>query len=140
MYDGAFEGKAGVGKLPFNSADRKNAYWWYPIILDTDALSVEAPEFLKLLQAKKVPCYGIQWPEAYEEKAYRERKGFGKDDFPFNSKEYTREGLDYTKDLCPVAKSLRARTVNLFLHPSWDAVHIQYCIDKFLEVLDETKK
>ena len=140
MYEGAFAGQAGIGKLPFNSGDRKNAYWWYPIILDTDSLSVEAPEFLKLLQAKKVPCYGIQWPEAYEEKAYREKKGFGKDDFPFYSKEYTRADLDYTKETCSVAKSLRAKTVCLFLHPSWEPAHIRYCIDKFLEVLEETKK
>ncbi|MCL1895945.1 MAG: DegT/DnrJ/EryC1/StrS family aminotransferase, partial [Clostridiales bacterium] len=128
MYEEAFAGKAGIGKLPFNSGDRKNAYWWYPIILDTDALSVEAPEFLKLLQAKKVPCYGIQWPEAYEEQAYKEKQAFGAANFPFGSKEYTREGLDYTKDLCPVAKSLRARTVCLFLHPTWEKEHIQYCI------------
>jgi len=140
MYEKAFEGKAGIAKLPFNSEERKNAYWWYPIILDNEKLSVDAPEFLKLLQAKKVPCYGIQWPEAYEEKAYREKQGFGSDNFPFNSKEYTREGLDYTNVLCPVAKSLRAKTVCLFLHPTWEKEHIQYCIDKFLEVLGETLK
>ena len=140
MYDSAFAGLTGIGKLPYNSGDRKNAYWWYPIILDTDKLDVEAPEFLKKLQAKKVPCYGIQWPEAYEEKAYREKQGFGSANFPFMSKEYTREGLDYSNIICPTAKSLRARTVCLFLHPSWEKEHIQYCIDKFLEVLEETKK
>jgi len=137
MYDKAFEGRNGISKLPYNSAERKNAYWWYPIILDTGKLTVEAPEFLRLLQAKKVPCYGIMWPEAYEERAYREKKGFGSNDFPFFSKEYTREDLDYTKDLCPVAKSLRARTLSLFLHPTWEKEHIQYCIDKFNEVLEE---
>jgi len=140
MYDQAFDGIAGIGRLPFNSAERKNGYWWYPIILDIGKLSVDAPEFLKILQAKKVPCYGIQWPEAYEEKAYREKKGFGKSDFPFFSKEYTREGLDYSNDVCPAAKSLRAKTVCLFLHPTWEKEHIRFCIDRFIETLNETKK
>ena len=140
MYEEAFTGLAGIGKLPYNSEDRKNAYWWYPIILDVEKITVEAPEFLKKLQAKKVPCYGIQWPEAYEEKAYREKQGFGKDNFPFFSKEYTREDLDYTKEVCPVAKSLRAKTVCLFLHPTWEPIHIQYCIDNFKEVLGEVLK
>ena len=135
MYEKAFAGQAGIAKLPFNSADRKNAYWWYPIILDIDKLNIEAPEFLKRLQAKKVPCYGIQWPEAYEEKAYREKQGFGSANFPFQSTEYTRESLDYTKILCPVAKLLRAKTICLFLHPTWEKEHIQYCIDKVMEVL-----
>ena len=47
MYDEAFGGLKGVKKLPYNDADRVNAYWWYPIILDTDVLKIEAPEFLK---------------------------------------------------------------------------------------------
>ena len=140
MYDKAFEGKPGIGKLPLNNEDRKNAYWWYPIILDIDKLNVEAPEFLRLLQAKKAPCYGIQWPEAYEEQAYREKQGFGLVNFPFNSKEYTREDLAYTSNLCPQAKSLRAKTICLFLHPSWERENIQFCIEKFTEVLTETQK
>ncbi len=140
MYTDAFSGKVGIRKLPHDSAERKNAFWWYPILLDLDKLSIEAPEFLKRLQAKKVPCYGIQWPEAYEEQAYREKNGFGKAKFPFFSKEYTREGLDYTNAVCPVARSLRSRTVCLFLHPTWEAAHIQYCIDNFLDVLNGAAK
>ncbi len=140
MYTDAFSGCDAVRKLPYDSAERKNAYWWYPIILDTDKLKVEAPEFLKRLQAKKVPCYGIQWPEAYEEKAYKEMNGFGTAKFPFHSKEYTREGLDYNNVVCPVAQSLRARTVCMFLHPTWEKEHIQYCIDNFLAVAKDNLK
>ncbi len=140
MYDEAFGGLKGVKKLPYNDADRVNAYWWYPIILDTDVLKIEAPEFLKEMQKYGIPCYGIQWPEAYEELAYKEKNGFGEAKFPFMSAEYSDQTVDYKKQLCPVAKSLRAKTVNLFLHPSWEEVHIQRCIDVFKQVLEENLK
>ncbi|MEI6100963.1 MAG: DegT/DnrJ/EryC1/StrS family aminotransferase [Eubacteriales bacterium] len=140
MYDEAFAGQKGIEALPYNDADRKNAYWWYPILLDTDHLTLDAPAVLKKLHDIKVPCYGIQWPEAYEELAYKEKNGFGSVQFPFYSKEYTREDLDYNKQVCPVAKSLRAKTVCLFLHPTWEEKHIRYCIEGLKKVLSENIK
>jgi len=130
MYDQAFAGVKGIKKLPVNTAERKNSYWWYPILLDLSVLDCDASVILKDLAAAKIPCYGIQWPEAYEEKAYKEHGGFGTAKFPFESKEYTNPAsADYTNVLCPNAKALRAQTVSLFLHPSWEEVHIQKCID-----------
>jgi len=130
MYDEAFGGMKGIKKLPVNTKERKNSYWWYPILIDLDVLDCEADTILKELGALKIPCYGIQWPEAYEEKAYKEHNGFGASKFPFEAKEYTNpESVQYDKVVCPHAKGLRAQTVCLFLHPSWEKVHIQKCID-----------
>ena len=130
MYDAAFTGLKGIKKLPCNTEERKNSYWWYPILIDLDALDCDAPVILKELSAMKIPCYGIQWPEAYKERAYMDGVGFGTAHFPFKSKEYTDpESVDYAKANCPVAHKLRFETVNLFLHPSWEEVHIQRCID-----------
>ena len=72
--------------------------------------------------------------------AYKEKNGFGEAKFPFMSTEYSDQSIDYTKEVCPVAKGLRARTVNLFLHPSWEEVHIERCIDVFKQVLQEHLK
>jgi dTDP-4-amino-4,6-dideoxygalactose transaminase len=140
MYDEAFKGQRGIARLPLNTKERENAYWWYPITLDTDALNIDAPAFVKKLVGMKIPCYGIQWPEAYEEQAYKKMNGFGTAKFPFFSEEYTREGLTYENDLCPVAKSLRSRTVNLFLHPTWERAHIERVIAAFKLVLSEHQK
>ncbi len=140
MYEQAFTGLKGIKRLPLNTPERENAYWWYPIVLDLDVLKVDASAFIKILAEKKIPCYGIQWPEAYEEKAYQELNGFGAAHFPFRSKEYTREGLRYQNDVCPVAKSLRARTINLFLHPTWDKEHIERVIAAFVQVLADNLK
>ncbi len=136
MYDEAFAGVKGIAKLPYNDADRQNSYWWYPITLDLDALDCKAQDVLKELAGMKIPCYGIQWPEAYEEKAYQEHGGFGSCNFPFESEEYTDpKSVDYKSVVCPRAKSLRDRTVCLFLHPSWEETHIERCINGLKTVL-----
>ena len=136
MYDEAFAGVKGIAKLPYNSAERENSYWWYPITLDLDAIDCKAQDVLKELAGMKIPCYGIQWPEAYEEKAYQEHGGFGSCKFPFESAEYADpKSVDYKSVVCPKAKSLRDRTVCLFLHPTWDESHIERCINGLKAVL-----
>ena len=141
MYDDAFTGLKGIKKLPVNTAERKNSYWWYPINLDLSVLDIEADKFVKELMALNIPCYGIQWPEAYEERAYKEQNGFGTAKFPFQSKEYTNaKSADYTNVLCPKAKSLRAETFSLFLHPTWEPEHIERCIAAVKEVLAKHTK
>lgn len=130
MYDDAFTGLKGIKKLPVNTEERRSSYWWYPILLDLDALDCDSSVILKELGAAKIPCYGIQWPEAYEEKAYKELNGFGTSQFPFKSSEYAdAASVDYKNVVCPHAKGLRAQTVCLFLHPTWEEVHIERCIE-----------
>ena len=100
------------------------------MLIDLDALDCNASVILKELGALKIPCYGIQWPEAYEEKAYKEHNGFGTAKFPFEAKEFTNpESVKYDQVVCPHAKALREETVCLFLHPSWEEVHIERCIE-----------
>ena len=132
MYDEAFRNLKGVKKLPVNTKERKNAYWWYPVVLDTIVLDIDAPAFISELHDNNIPCYGIQWPEAYLERAYREHNGFGSHKFPFRAKEYTdQKSVEYSKVVCKTASSLRKSTVSLFLHPSWEEKHIKRCIDVF---------
>ncbi len=141
MYDKAFTGLKGIKKLPHNTPERKNSYWWYPILIDTDALGIKADQFVKELIGIGIPCYGIQWPEAYEERAYKEQNGFGEAKFPFRSKEYTDpDAADYTKVLCPHAKKLRDETVSLFLHPSWEKEHIERCIAGVKQIIEKHLK
>ena len=138
MYDEAFEGMKGIKKLPVNTEERKNSYWWYPILLDLDVLDCDAETVVKELGSASIPCYGIQWPEAYEEKAYREHNGFGSAKFPFEAKEYTNpRSVQYDKVFCKNANALRAQTVSLFLHPSWEEVHIERCIEGLKTVIEK---
>ncbi|MBQ9860087.1 MAG: DegT/DnrJ/EryC1/StrS family aminotransferase [Clostridia bacterium] len=136
MYDEAFAGMPGIKALPVNTPERKNSYWWYPMLIDLDALDTDASGILKELGALKIPCYGIQWPEAYLENAYTNLQGFGTAQFPFLSKEYTDENaVKYTEVSCPTAQALRSKTVCLFLHPSWEEEHINACIAGMKETI-----
>ncbi|TFG62952.1 MAG: DegT/DnrJ/EryC1/StrS family aminotransferase [Spirochaetales bacterium] len=137
VYDKAFLGLRGIKALPRNTEERRNAYWWYPVLLDLKELSCTADEFRRALTAEGIPNYGIQWPEAYEEKAYREQRGFGIARFPFLSKEYTdAAAADYTKYFCETAHRLRDETVSLFLHPTWEEEHIGLCIAGVTKILN----
>ena len=141
MYDEALTGVSGIAALPVNTAERKNAYWWYPINLDLEKLDCTAQTIVAELRAAGVPCSDILWPEAYDAKAYREHIGFGESRFPFESKEYTdADQVDYSKITAPVAKSLRDKTVCLWLHPSWEEEHIQASIDTFKASLQKHAK
>ena len=141
MYDEALAGLKGIKAIPVNTPERRNAYWWYPILLDLDVVTITAKEFIKELIALGIPCSGILWPESYLEQAYQEGVGFGTAHFPFKSKEYTDPAaVDYSKVICPVAKSLRDQTVSLFLHPSWERCHIEKVIEGIKTVIANHSK
>jgi len=136
MYDDALSGLKGIKLLPLNTEERRNAYWEYPIVLDLSRLDTDAASIINELKELGIPVFKIQWPEAYNEKAYLEHNGFGNAKFPFKSTEYTRaDAVDYRNTVCPVAKSLRNQTLSLFLHPSWGSSDIEVCIDYVTKVL-----
>ena len=141
MYDRAFGGLKGIKAIPVNTEERRNSYWWYPILIDLDVVDIPAKDFIKELIGMGIPCSGILWPESYLEQAYQEGVGFGRAQFPFKSKEYTDpSSADYSKVVCPVAKSLRDQTVSLFLHPSWERSHIEKVIDGVKAVIANHSK
>ena len=98
-------------------------------------------DFIHELIDMGIPCSGILWPESYLEQAYQQGIGFGTAHFPFKSKEYTDpKSADYSNVVCPVARSLRDKTVSLFLHPSWEVAHIEKVIDGVKAVIAKHSK
>ena len=69
MYDKAFTGLKGIKAVPYTSEERKNSYWWYPILIDLDVVDIPAKDFIKELIGMGIPCSGILWPESYLEQA-----------------------------------------------------------------------
>ncbi|MBN1670041.1 MAG: DegT/DnrJ/EryC1/StrS family aminotransferase [Kiritimatiellae bacterium] len=122
---------------PFDSDERRNAFWWAPVVLDSDRLAVGADQIVRAVKAEGVPAYGILWPESYREQAYREHRGFGAHNFPFESREYTApESVNYRDVVCPNARWLRDRTVNLFPHPVYSAELMTRSVEALCKVLD----
>ncbi len=113
IYDHAFGQLPGVLALPLNTPARRNAYWKYPLQLDRAKLSCDVEEIRSAIVAEGVPESGIPWPESYDEPVFKERAACR----------------------CPNAEALRARTVVLPLHPTWEKSHAEVCVAAVKKVL-----
>jgi dTDP-4-amino-4,6-dideoxygalactose transaminase len=113
IYDHAFSQAYGVRSIPFTSAERRNAYWKYPLQLDLAKLACSADEFLRALAAEGIPDCRAMPAEAYAEPALR----------------------SWARGPCQTAEALRQRTVLLELCPSWEKSHIETCITAVKKVL-----
>lgn len=122
-YDHALGQLYGIGALPLSNEARKCAYWQYPVQLDTEKLTCGADTFRQALAAEGIPCASVRWREAYEEPAFRDIAA-----------------LWGGKTPCETAERLRARTVVLFVHPSWERSHIDLCIAGVKKVLRAFKR
>ena len=113
IYDHAFSQLYGVLGVPFNSPERRNAYWKYPLQLDLGKLACSADEFRRAVAAEGIPECGAPPPEAYQEPALR----------------------SWARGRCETAEALRERTVLLGLFPSWEKSHIETCVTAVKKVL-----
>ena len=118
--------------LPPDTEERKNAFWWCPLVLDIDQLSVSAKEFVAAINAEGVPAYTVLWPEMYKEAAYVRRQGFGQANYPFEDPKAS--PIDYTTVACKTAHWLTDRTISFFSHPVYTEKHVQQMIDAFKKV------
>ena len=117
-YDHSFSQLAGVKSLPFNSPDRRNAYWKYPLQLDLERLACDAQEIRAAVQAEGIPDAGSVWPETYDEPI-------------FAGREMAR---------CPTAEAVRGRTLVLALPPTWERTHVDTCAAAVKKVLRAYKR
>ena len=127
--------------LPIDTEERQNAYWWFPMVVDLDKLTCDIKTIVKAVGAEGIPVYGIQWPEGYQEGAYRNHGGFGKNKFPFESKEYTTPAsVDYENVFCENAAWHRDRTFNVFTHPVYTQKYREYTARAIKKVLGACAK
>ncbi|HUJ76396.1 MAG TPA: DegT/DnrJ/EryC1/StrS family aminotransferase [bacterium] len=113
IYDHAFSQAYGVRSLPFNSPERRNAYWKYPLQLDLAKLACGGEEFLRALAAEGIPECRALPPEAYAEPALQ----------------------GWAREKCQTAEALRERTVLLGVSPTWEKSHIETCITAVKKLL-----
>jgi dTDP-4-amino-4,6-dideoxygalactose transaminase len=123
-----------VLEVPFDSEERQNSFWWAPFVLDIDKLKVPMEQFIAAMSAEGVYVFGPLWPELYNEKVLREKRGYGRLNQPFNAPNASK--IDYTKVECKNAKWLAERTISFFAHPVYDHCHIDQYIEAFNKVAD----
>jgi len=119
---------------PVDTAERQNAYWWAPFVLDLDKMTCDIKTFIAAVGAEGVPVYSVLWPEMYKERAYAERNGFGTANYPFDDPAARK--INYTAVDCKTARWMTDRTMCFFTHPVYEEKHIQACIDAFNKVAE----
>ena len=130
----ALKGHPLVLHPPVDTAERDNAYWWAPFVLDADKLKVPVKKFVDAMNAEGTPVYGVQWPEMYREKAFAERNGFGARKYPFDDPNARK--IDYTQVVCKKARWLSERTMSFFTHPVYTREHMEMYVKAFKKVAD----
>ena len=112
---------AELGKLPevlhvppHDPPKVENGFWVYPLVLDIDRVRCTVREFVAALGAEGIPCGPVFWPQSYKEKAYWNRRGFGRFNYPFGDPKARKAATDYRKVHCPNAAWLEERTLVLY--------------------------
>ncbi len=124
--------------LPVDTEERRNSYWWVPLVLDIDKLKVTMKEFLSAMVAEGVPVFGPLWPEIYKEEVLVKKIGNGHLNYPFNAPGV--RDIDYSKVECKTAKWLSERTISFFAHPVYETSHIKKYIEAFNKVAESYMK
>jgi dTDP-4-amino-4,6-dideoxygalactose transaminase len=112
-------------RLPIHEPERLNGFWMFPVVVDIDQLTTDIKGLRTAIDAEGVPICGVQWPQSYKEKAYREHRGFGGSKFPFDYPGVRPEAVDYEKTYCPNAAWVEQRCFFVPVHPTYEPKHIE---------------
>lgn len=122
--------------LAIHTEERKNGFFVFPITLRINDLTCTMKDFLAALAAEGVPNHPVFWPQCYNERAFTEHHGFGRDEFPFESKEYTNpKSVEYDKVECPNSAWHQDRTFITLVHPTLEPEHMQLIAQGIKKVL-----
>ncbi len=120
-YDHAFSQLPGVKAVPLNTDKRRNAYWVYPLQLDPERLHCRIDRVREALAAEGIPLPPATWRDCRDEPVFA---GGADPAVP-----------GATPARCPNAEALRARTLGLYLHPTWDRPHVDLVVAAVKKVL-----
>ena len=121
--------------LPIDTAERRNAYWLFPIIMDIDSLDCNIKTFTEALGAEGIPCGPVLWPQCYKEKTYQDHNGFGRLNYPFESPDTRPQAVQYDKVYCESADWVEQRCFWVPVHPTYETEHIERIAEGILKVV-----
>ena len=117
------------------------SYWFWRILLNTDAVCVDKQTFCKALEAEGLPI-GIDYPATpYTFDWYQNSVVFGNSGYPWAAPEYTGDKQKrYTLEDVPVVKKALKETFILFLNESWTQTNIEETAAAMKKVYNAYKK
>ncbi len=105
--------------LPVDTPERKNGWYVMAFSLDLENMSCDIKKFVDAAAAEGAPCWKVFWPQCHTEKAFIEKRAFGKSGFPFTSGEYTNpDSVDYSRVDVPNARWHESHTFTCFAFPT----------------------
>ena len=96
-------------RLPVVMPGCTHAYYFYPLILDTEKLGVSRSRIAAALEAEGVPGLATGYTNIHLLPLYQKKLAYGSSGFPWSSDICHRE-VDYRKGICPVAETLHDAT------------------------------
>ena len=92
-------------RLPPVSTDVSNAFYIYPIVLNTEKLDINRNKIVKALQAEGITGLMEGYANLHLLPMYQQKIAYGSMNFPW-SHDSARKDITYNKGICPVAEYL----------------------------------
>jgi len=127
--------------MPIDTPERRNGWYVMAFSLDIENMNCDIKQFVQAAGAEGAPCWKVFWPQCHTEKAFKEKKAFGKSGFPFRSKEYTNpESVDYSRVEVPNARWHEKHTFTCFGFPTIPEEDMEQIADAIEKVIKAYSK
>jgi dTDP-4-amino-4,6-dideoxygalactose transaminase len=125
-----------VKYFPIDTPERKNGWYVLAFSLDIERMKCDIKQFVNAAVAEGAPCWKVFWPQCHTEKAFAEKRAFGRSGFPFTSKEYTDPvNVDYSGVKVPNARWHEAHTFTCFAFPTCSEEDMLQIADALVKVI-----
>ena len=122
--------------VPIDTAERQNGWYVCAFSLDVENMRCDVAQFVAAACAEGAPCWKVFWPQCHTERAFTERRGFGRSGFPFTSKEYTDPAsVDYAKVEVPNARWHESHTFTCFAFPTYSEDDVRQIAAALVKVI-----
>jgi dTDP-4-amino-4,6-dideoxygalactose transaminase len=125
-----------VKYLPVDTPERRNGWYVCAFSLAIEEMGCTIDEFVAAASAEGAPCWRVFWPQCHTERAFTERRGFGRSGFPFASKEYTDPAsVDYAAVRVPNALWHQTHTFTCFAYPTYSEANMREIAAAIVKVI-----
>jgi len=127
--------------MPVDTPERKNGWYVMAFSLDIENMDCDINKFVRAVTAEGAPCWKVFWPQCHTERAFTEKRAFGRSGFPFTSKEYTNpESVDYSRVEVPNARWHEKYTFTCFAFPTNTEEDMEQIANSIVKVIKAYSK
>jgi len=121
---------------PIDTPERRNGWYVLAFSLDIENMNCDIKQFVQAAGAEGAPCWKVFWPQCHTERAFTEKRAFGRSGFPFTSQEYADpESVDVSKVEVPNAIWHERHTFTCFAYPTCTEEDMEQIADALVKVI-----